>query len=161
MYKKLLIIIALPFLLFACNKKTSSVDDCNTTGVPNAKEIATLQSYLTSKSITATQDPGGFFYTVTVPGTGVNPTINSTVTVRYTGKLLDGTIFDSNTSTAGVSFGLSQLIRGWQLGIPLIKKGGSINLYLPPSLAYGCSGSGPIPGNSPLVFSIDLVDVKN
>ena len=159
MYKKLFIIIALPFILFACNKK-STTDDCNSTGVPNAKEIATLQSYLTSKSITATQDPGGFFYTITAPGTGVNPTINSTVTVRYTGKLLDGSIFDSNNTPTGISFGLSQVIKGWQLGVPLIKKGGSINLYLPPSLAYGCSGSGPIPGNSPLIFAIELVDVK-
>ena len=160
MYKKLFIIIVLPFVMFACNKKTT-VDDCNTTGVPNAKEIATLQAYLTSKSITATQDPDGFFYTITAPGTGVNPTINSTVAVRYTGKLLDGSVFDSNTSTAGISFPLARLIRGWQIGIPLIKKGGSINLYLPPSLAYGCNGSGSIPGNSPLIFSIDLVDVTN
>lgn len=159
MYKKLFIIIFLPFVMTACNKK-SAASDCNSTGVPNAAEIATLQTYLTNNSISATQDPGGFFYTIVTPGTGATPTINSNVTVRYTGKLLNGTTFDSNTSSAGISFGLSQVIKGWQLGVPLIKKGGSINLYLPPSLAYGCNGTGPIPGNASLIFTIDLLDVQ-
>jgi FKBP-type peptidyl-prolyl cis-trans isomerase FkpA len=159
MYKKLFFIIVLPLVMAACNKK-STTDNCNSTGVPDAAEIATLQSYITTNSITATQDPGGFFYTIVTPGSGVTPTLSSNVTVRYTGKLLNGTVFDSNTSAAGISFVLSQLIRGWQLGIPLIKKGGSINLYLPPSLAYGCYASGPIPGNSSLIFNIELVDVQ-
>ncbi len=159
MYKKLFFIIFLPIVMTACNKK-SAASDCNSTGVPNAAEIATLQTYLTNNSITATQDPGGFFYTIVTPGAGVTPNINSNVTVRYTGKLLNGTTFDSNTSAAGISFELFRVIKGWQLGVPLIKKSGSINLYLPPSLAYGCNGSGPIPGNSSLIFNIELLNVQ-
>ncbi len=158
MYKKLFFIIALPFIMSACKKE--STNDCNTTGVPNEKELATLQSYLTANSLTATKDPGGFFYQITNPGTGATPNINSKVTVQYVGKFLDGNIFDSNTTAAGITFNLNGVIRGWQLGVPLIQKGGSIILYLPPSLAYGCSGSGPIPGNTPLIFTINLLEVQ-
>ena len=158
MYKKLFFIIALPFIMLACKKETKS--DCNTTGVPNEKELATLQAHLTANSLTATKDPAGFFYQITNPGTGVNPNISSKVTVQYVGKFLDDRVFDSNTTAAGITFNLNGVIRGWQLGVPLVKKGGSLILYLPPSLAYGCSGSGPIAGNTPLVFTINLLDVQ-
>ena len=70
----------------------------------------------------------------------------------------NGSVFDQNQ--AGVTFTLSQLILGWQKGIPLIKKGGSIKLYLPPSLGYGCNAVGAIPPGSNLIFSIDLIDVQ-
>jgi FKBP-type peptidyl-prolyl cis-trans isomerase len=160
MYKKLFIvlIIALPFIMSACKKDATS--DCNTTGVPNEKELATIQTYLTANSLAATKDPGGFFYQITNSGTGATPNVASKVTVQYTGKLFDGSIFDSNTTPAGVTFNLSGLIKGWQLGIPLVQKGGSIILYLPPSLAYGCNAAGSIPGNTPLIFEINLLDVQ-
>ena len=160
MYKKLLFIIALPLIMCACNKSTPAASNCVDTGIPTAAEIKVLQNYLTANSITATYDSIGFFYQVINPGTGDNPTISSTVTVQYTGKLLNGTVFDSNTSATGFSSPLSGLITGWQLGLPLIKKGGAINLYLPPSLAYGCNADGPIPGNSSLIFNITLLDVQ-
>src|SRR5450432_2086788 len=143
MYRKSLFIIALSIGMLSCHKKSSA--DCNSTGVPNAAEIATLQSYLTSNSITAIQDPGGFFYQIIAAGSGATPVLASKVSVRYTGKLLNGTVFDTNASGPVATFLLSGVIRGWQLGLPLIKKGGSINLYLPPSLAYGCDSNGPIP----------------
>ncbi len=158
MSNKLFLIIAIPFLMMSC-KKSNSVS-CNDTGVTSAAEITTLQTYLTDHSITAVQDPAGFFYEIIAPGTGVNPTINSTVSVNYTGKFLSGTIFDSNAGRPVVTFPLTGVIRGWQLGVPLIKKGGSINLYLPPTLAYGCYDYSGIPGNSCLIFNIELIDVK-
>jgi len=130
----------------------------NTTGIPTAAEIASLQSYLTSHSITATQHPGGFFYIIIAQGAGPAPNINSTVSVKYTGTLESGTIFDQNQN--GASFVLSQLILGWQRGLPIIQKGGSIKLFLPPSLGYGCSQVGPIPPGSNLIFTIELLDVQ-
>lgn len=161
MLKKLFFIAVLPVILFACAKKTDTVaTDCNNTGVPDSTEIKVLQSYLKTNSITAMQDNRGFFYVISTPGSGATPTLSSTVTVQYTGKLFNGTTFDSNNSAAGLSFPLSQVITGWQLGVPLIKKGGSITLYLPPSLAYGCNGSGPIPPNAPLIFTINLLNVQ-
>lgn len=130
----------------------------NNTGVPTAAEVASLQAYITSNSLTATQHPDGFFYRIITQGTGATPTLASTVTVKYTGTLTNGSIFDQ--STTGVSFVLSQLILGWRKGLPLIQKGGSIILYLPPSLGYGCSSAGAIPPGSNLIFSIELIDVQ-
>jgi len=78
------------------------------------------------------------------------------VVVNYVGKLTNGTIFDSGNN---VSFSLGGLITGWQEGIPLIAPGGSITLYLPPSLAYGSRATGSIPANSNLIFKIDLKSV--
>lgn len=130
----------------------------NTSGVPTAAEVASLQNYITSNNITATQHPDGFFYRIITQGTGAAPTQANTVTVKYRGTLTNGTVFDENTT--GASFVLSSLILGWRRGLPLIQKGGSIMLYLPPSLGYGCSSTGAIPPGSNLVFSIELIDVQ-
>src|SRR5689334_11236893 len=130
MKKRFLFFLALSIALVSC-KKTSNENNCvpNYTGVPTAAEVASVQSYLTSHSITATQDPAGFFYIIVTPGSGATPTLTSKITFKYTGSLENGTIFDQNQT--GVTFTLSQLIPGWQKGIPLIKKGGSIKLFLP------------------------------
>ncbi len=154
-------IAALSFMFAGCLKSDSNpTGNCvpNNTGVPTAAEITSLQAYLTSKSITATQHSDGFFYIIIAPGTGATPALSSTITVKYTGTLENGNIFDQNQ--AGVSFVLSQLILGWQKGVPLIKKGGSIKLFLPPSLAYGCAQAGSIPPGSNTIFTIDLIDVQ-
>jgi FKBP-type peptidyl-prolyl cis-trans isomerase FkpA len=105
----------------------------------------------------ATADERGFYYTIHSAGSGTKPTICSNVTVNYTGKLTTGSTFDSAN---GISFDLNRLIVGWQAGIPLIAPGGSITLYLPPSLAYGSQAQTGIPANSILVFRIDLVKVN-
>ncbi len=162
MYKKLFIaiILALPFIMSACKKDSSKNNNCNNTGVVSAAEIATIQAYLTANTITATQDSRGFFYQIVAPGEGVSPTATSTVSVNYTGKYTNGTVFDSNVGKPLVTFALTGVIQGWQLALPLLKKGGTMNLYLPPTLAYGCSDYNGIPGNSTLIFNIQLVDVK-
>ena len=87
------------------------------------------------------------------------PTVCNRVTVRYSGRLTSGAVFDSNLT--GISFTLGQLIVGWQKGIPLIRPGGKITLYVPPSLGYGAAGAPPtIPANAYLIFDIDLVAVQ-
>jgi FKBP-type peptidyl-prolyl cis-trans isomerase FkpA len=150
-------------VLSSCLKdKTSTTNNCvtNTTGIPTSTEISDLQAYLTSKNITnATQDSRGFFYVITNAGAGATPSSSSTVIVKYVGTLTNGNEFDRNRNAGGETFPLNQLIKGWQYGIPLIKKGGSITLYLPPTLAYGCTAAGSIPPGSTLIFTIDLVDV--
>lgn len=114
------------------------------TKAPQA-EVTALKQYLDASGITATADDRGFYYTIQSPGSGTKPTICSNVTVNYSGKLTSGSTFDSGN---GVSFDLRGLIIGWQEGIPLIAPGGSITLYLPPSLAYGSQAAGSIPANS-------------
>jgi FKBP-type peptidyl-prolyl cis-trans isomerase FkpA len=135
----------------ACSKKNDDCPSVNTSAP--ASEVANLKVYLDTNKITATADPRGFFYTIKTAGSASKPTVCQTVNVAYVGKLTSGQTFDSS---ANATFGLSGLITGWQEGIPLIGTGGSITLYLPPTLAYGSRGSGPIPGNANLIFTIDL-----
>ena len=164
MKKRLLfvpVMAALAFVFSGCSKsKSETPNNCvtNTTGIPTAAEIASLQNYLTSHSITATQHPGGFFYIIVAQGTGPTPNVNSGVTIKYIGKLENGNIFDQNQS--GYTTVLSQLILGFQKGLPLIQKGGFIKLFLPPSLGYGCSQTGSIPPGSNLIFDVELTNVQ-
>jgi FKBP-type peptidyl-prolyl cis-trans isomerase FkpA len=122
-----------------------------------AGELQAVEAYLNQKGIKdAVKYQDAFFYKVDVPGTGNNPTLCSNVVIYYQGKLIDGTTFDQTGNTP-LTFSMGNLIKGWQLGLPLIKAGGKIKLYLPPSLGYGNSVSGSIPANSILVFEITLV----
>ncbi len=70
----------------------------------------------------------------------------------------NGNVFDK--STAPVAYSLLNLITGWKNGLPLIKKGGKIKLYIPPALGYGQNQYQSIPGNSILIFDIDLLDYQ-
>ncbi len=163
MYKKFLLILLVVFFIASCNKKSDPyvcIAAAPTTVASDA-EIASLQNYINSHGLagTVTRHPNGFFYQVTNAGSGITPDVCSNVRVTYRGKLENDTEFDANTS--GVTFLLNQLIAGWQLGIPLLKKGGTIKLYIPPSLGYGSSAVGTIPANSNLIFEIQLLDVSN
>lgn len=164
MIKKHILLLALAALFFtisSCVKSDPAPNNCvaNNTGVPTAAEVASVQAYLTANNLTATQHPDGFFYRIITQGTGVRPSSSSRITVKYTGSLTNGSVFDQ--SATGTTFLLSDLILGWQKGVPLIQKGGSIILYLPPSLGYGCSSAGgSIPRGSELIFNIELVDVQ-
>ena len=120
-------------------------------------EVAILKEFIDAIGISATADERGFYYIIHSPGSGPKPTVRSNVTVNYEGSLTNGKVFDSGKN---ISFGLYQLILGWQEGIPLIAPGGSITLYLPPSLAYGSRAQGGIPANSILIFKIDLIRVN-
>jgi FKBP-type peptidyl-prolyl cis-trans isomerase FkpA len=123
-----------------------------------ASEIQAVEAYLTANNIIASQHCSGLYYAVEVAGTGATPQNCSNITVNYEGRLTDGTLFDA--SSAPVTFNLSQVINGWRNGLPLVKAGGRINLYIPPSLAYGNVAQGSIPANSILVFKVDLIAVQ-
>ena len=123
-------------------------------------EEAAILAFASANGITAVKHSSGMYYQVISPGSGAVPTLTSTVFVRYTGKFTNGNVFDSQTNSAATGWQLGGLIPGWQLGIPLIQKGGSIKLIIPSSLAYGCQGRGTIPANAILYFEIDLVDVQ-
>jgi FKBP-type peptidyl-prolyl cis-trans isomerase len=139
-------------LIVGCNKETA----CTPKTV--ASEVATMQSFATTNGLTVQTHSSGMLYQIVNLGSGLTPALTSRVSVRYTGKLMNGTIFDSNTGVP-VQFLLGQVIAGWQLGLPLIKKGGVIRLIIPSSLAYGCNAAGSIPGDSVLYFEVELVDV--
>jgi FKBP-type peptidyl-prolyl cis-trans isomerase FkpA len=143
--------LTLSVMMFSCKRTESGCSEVNIKA-PDT-EIATLRAYISGNGITATEDPRGFFYIISNPGTAKKPNPCSGVSVNYTGRLTNGTQFDAGNN---VSFNLSQLIIGWQEGIPLIGEGGAITLYLPPSLAYGANAVGNIPANSILIFTITL-----
>lgn len=138
--------------LFACNK-----DESLSPEEQLQQDIAQLDQYLKDKGLTAQSTASGLRYIITKEGTGPNPTIQSKVTVRYKGYFLDGSVFDQTSGTETISFPLGNLISGWQEGIPLLKAGGKGTFLLPSALAYGPSGAGSIPPNTPLIFDIELV----
>ena len=113
-----------------------------------------IQAYIKANNLEVIKDASGLYYQVINAGSGVNPTVKSTIRVAYTGKLLDGTQFDSS---ANFTSALSGLIKGWQIGIPFIKPGGRVFLIIPSALGYGTTAAGSIPANSVLVFTIDLI----
>jgi peptidylprolyl isomerase len=94
---------------------------------------------------------------------GASVTAGATVSVHYTGYLMDGSIFDSSVSRGEpISFpiGESRVIKGWDEGIAYLKVGEKARLIIAPELGYGARDMGPIPANSTLVFDVELVDVK-
>ncbi|MCX2474132.1 FKBP-type peptidyl-prolyl cis-trans isomerase [Pedobacter sp. MC2016-05] len=119
-----------------------------------------ITTFLTSKGLTATKDPSGIYYIVNTLGTGeaVNG-IGSTVNVKYTGRTLDGAVFDS--SADGISLPLSGLVSGWQVMIPKFKVGTKFRMILPSAYGYGRSGNNAISPNMSLDFDIEIVSVTN
>ena len=119
-----------------------------------------ITDYLTAKGLTAERTVEGIYYIIDTQGTGstTTPTPSNTVTVKYKGYLLNGSVFDESLS--GFTSPLYNLVKGWQIGIPKFKKGGKGKLFIPSAYGYGSSGSGSIPGNTPIAFDIELVDFK-
>jgi FKBP-type peptidyl-prolyl cis-trans isomerase FkpA len=128
--------------------------------VSPASEEAQMVAFAAAKGLSVTKHSSGIYYEIKNPGTGAAPTVNSMVAITYEGKLLNGNTFDKSVDPSKSKWKLADLIEGWQIGLPLIKKGGEIKLIIPSSLAYGCNGAGSIPSNSVLYFEISLVDVQ-
>lgn len=103
----------------------------------------------------------GLQYKILSQGSGPHPKATDTVTVHYRGTLLDGREFDSSYSRGEpTSFPLNGVIPGWTEGLQLIQPGGKIKLIIPPELAYGSQGFGPIQPNATLIFEIELLAIQ-
>ncbi len=149
------ILLALSCLfIFSCKKEEAVL----TTAEQLQKDIGIIEDYLTKNNLTAQSTPSGLHYIKESAGTSDHPSTNSTVTVKYTGYLTDGTIFDKTGPAQSATFPLKNLILGWQEGIPFIGRAGKIKLLLPSALGYGRQGSGSIPGNAVIIFDIQLED---
>jgi FKBP-type peptidyl-prolyl cis-trans isomerase FkpA len=148
--KNLLFLAFLSIVLFSCDKTEKIYKD----------DIEEIKQYLSDKGLTdqATQTASGMHYIITTPGTGGNPKLSDNVKVKYKGYTTDGSVFDETTNGNIADFPLSNLIQGWQEGIPLLQKGGKGVFILPSHLAYGERGTSGILPNTVLVFEIELVD---
>lgn len=147
MYSKLLVLLAFTGLLFAsCSKDYAEI---------NREEIL---DHLESNNIDAIEHESGLFYVIHQTGDGTHPPFDAEVTVKYTGTLLDGTFFDGTADGETATFPLYNLIQGWQIGIPLLERGGKGTFYIPSALGYGSQSTGNIPANSVLIFDIELIN---
>ena len=157
------------------NDLTRLLRECEETARPKieAKQKARLtewiqknQDYLrqVDKEPGVHQTASRLRYKITAPGTGPKPQPTSTVKAKYTGKLVDGTIFDStdNRGNTPAEFTLDKVISGWREGLQLIGKGGKITLYIPSELGYREKGSeGSVPPHATLIFDVELVEIAN
>ena len=102
----------------------------------------------------------GLQYKVVVMGEGAKPVASDKVTVHYRGTLLNGEEFDSSYSrNQPTSFQLDQVIPGWTEGVQLMPVGSKFMFYIPPGLAYGANGGGPIGPNATLIFEVELLSI--
>ena len=103
----------------------------------------------------------GLQYVVEKEGTGAQPSATDEVTVHYTGKLLDGTVFDSSVNRGEpATFPLNRVIPGWTEGVQLMKEGAKYRFFIPSDLAYGPQGiPNAIPPHATLIFEVELIKV--
>ncbi len=144
----------------ACNKK-----DAETPFDPvaqAAKDDKLIKDYITANGITDVKkdDTTALYYKILEPGTSPGDTIklNDRLSIAYQGKLLNGYVFNDTKgeNTTLDEARLQNLIKGWQLGLRKISKGGKILLFIPSALGYGTQNYNPIPPNSVLIFEIKL-----
>lgn len=159
--KHLLTALVALTLFISCNKNKEVTNEAvkeETVDIvaKNEKEIT---DYIAKNKLKAEKSDSGLYYVITEPGTGAQPTATSNVTVAYKGYFTNGSVFDESTD-AGISFGLDQVIKGWTEGIPHFKTGGSGILLVPSHLGYGNETMGPIPGGSALIFDVKLISVN-
>ncbi len=140
-----LAVMAFSLILSSC-KKTNKINQ-------DVADKKLIEQYVANNKIKGQFTASGLYYVIIKAGTSNHPTFNSEVTVSYKGYYLDNTLLDQGDYFTSK---LSNLIKGWQEGIPLIGEGGKIKLIIPSSLAYGANPSGGVRSNAVLVFDINL-----
>jgi FKBP-type peptidyl-prolyl cis-trans isomerase FkpA len=162
--------LLLSIVLFSCLKNENKNPTCSyvdsQTIAPDS-QVQRVKAYLDLNNITAQLHPSGLYYKIISPGSGTFVSnLCSVVNASYKGKLTNGITFDSTAAGMSASFQLGRVIAGWQKGIPLIAKGGSITLFIPPALGYGSqvvgdgNGNVIIPANSILIFDVKVLDIS-
>ena len=145
--------------------------------VVKKQEPAKIQKYIADNKLTALKTDSGLYYVITKQGNGPLIAVGDTAVAYYSGRLLNGKMFDSNVREEAVKGKLDRLeqrqfqpirfavgqdavIAGWHLGFQLLNKGSKATLIIPSKLAYGEQGMrDAIPGNSPIMFDVEVVDV--
>ncbi|MDY0099966.1 MAG: FKBP-type peptidyl-prolyl cis-trans isomerase [Bacteroidales bacterium] len=140
------------------------INSCSLEKKYEKEEKDSIQQYLADNpDLNFELKPSGLYYLDVVVGTGVQPAAHDSVFLKYTGRYIDGILFDTNVGTSKVlKFVVLQneVIAGLDEGLTYMKEGGKAKLLIPSSLAYGPAGYYNIPGYTPLVFDIELLSVK-
>jgi FKBP-type peptidyl-prolyl cis-trans isomerase FkpA len=154
----LLLLVCTVTAFTSCSKKTDDFDSV----AQFTKDTTAIRAFIIAKNIPAVKDAKtGLFYQIITPGTGSFVyQANSSVTVNYSGSLLDGSVFETSGGKPVQMDNLSQLIPAWVIGIPLVQPGGRIRLIVPSALGYGNRGGLPFPPNSILDFTVDVISAK-
>lgn len=155
--------ISLAALAFACAIGTAAAQDASAqdpsqdTAWQNRQMLA-LASLKASDGWKTLQ--GGLRWRrVKGDGSGKHPTLADQVTINYAGSFVDGTEFDSSYGRGPATFPLGALVEAWQIAVPLMGVGDTIEIAVPAELGYGMRGKGPIPGGATLMFKIELLGV--
>lgn len=157
-----IIIIVCAVVVFLFYKKSNYVSDVyNSSSSPSPSQ--TLQpTATTSPKTTPKPIDNSLKIQDLIVGTGAEAKSGKNITVSYVGTLQNGTKFDSSydrNEPFEFTLGIGQVIKGWDLGFAGMKVGGKRKLVIPPQLAYGEKGIGPIPPNSTLIFEVELLRV--
>ncbi|MDB5195555.1 MAG: fbp [Parcubacteria group bacterium] len=168
----LAVVVAVAFLFFGPSIFTpfgsATTQTASTTDIANTQPMATSSDNLnqgTPSAQTPQKLPTTLTVTDEVVGTGVAAKAGDTVAVNYVGMLPDGTVFDASArypeTKGGFVFqlGAGRVISGWDQGLVGMKVGGKRQLIIPPDMAYGPQGQGPIPPNATLIFEVELVKI--
>jgi len=165
------LVMALAALLMtgmaSCNSNTSSSESTEETTPDYGQQIKDNKTLgrefmeQNAQNDSVVQTKSGMQYIVVKEGNGAKPGPEDTVTVHYTGKLIDGTVFDSSVERGEpATFPLNKVIPGWTEGLQLMSEGSEYRLFIPSELAYGSKGAGDqILPNSTLIFDVQLIKV--
>jgi FKBP-type peptidyl-prolyl cis-trans isomerase FkpA len=130
----------------------------------SAKEKTVIDQFLKQNNVTVQPTETGLYIISTQAGTGKEIVAGQMASVKYTGKFMNGKVFDASDLHGGTPYdvpvGKGQVIPGWDEALLKMKKGGKALLVIPSSLGYGAQGSQSIPPYTPLIFDIEVVDVK-
>lgn len=167
LYTKCIFLLLLAAYTFgSLSAQTMTAQEERKVAAQKAADDKTLQEYFAKNNIHPQKNAVGVYYTVAKEGTGNKILAGETVSLNYTGKLLDGTVFDSNTDPAFhhteplvFEVGKGSVIRGYDKGVQMLRKGSVATLYIPSTLAYRDEARNLIPANSILVFDVEVLDV--
>ena len=136
---------------------------CSADSLPTGPDIAsaTFATALGVNIPASTKTATGLYYRDIAAGSGATVVSGQKLVVRYSGWLINGTLFDSNQTGYGpFTIGTGEVISGWDQGIVGMKVGGTRQLIIPPALAYGATAKGIIPGYSILVFNVTVISAQ-
>ncbi len=157
---RILMVIVLSLFLVACEEAAPPTTTLQLDAVDAFKKEKYLNDNAAKAGVTVTES--GLQYEVLASGNGRTPTRSDRVLTHYHGTFIDGSVFDSSVDRGQpAEFPVGGVIKGWSEALTLMKEGDKWRLVIPSDLAYGSRGAGSrIPPDTPLVFEVELLEVK-